>query len=75
MACFAATGLTPALLFTPWMDGRTITPGILSLADATDDARIQAAMLGLIVLAANLAALIVAWITAAWPRTFDADRM
>ncbi len=75
VACFAATGLTPALLFTPWMDGRTISPGILSLADAPGDARLQAAMLGLIVLAANVAALVVAWITAAWPSRFDADRI
>lgn len=75
VACFAATGLTPALLFTPWMDGRTISPGILILADSTDNARTQAAILGLIVLAANVAVLIVAWIAAAWPGTFDADRM
>ncbi len=73
--CFAATCLTPALLFTPWMDGRTIAPGIVILADGPEDARLQAAALALIALAANVAALIAARLTSAWPRDGETDRV
>jgi hypothetical protein len=73
-AGFAATCLTPALLFTPWMDGRTAAPGILILADGPDDARLQAAALGLAVLAVNLAALIAARLTSAWPHDGEVNR-
>ena len=41
----AAVNLAPALLFTPWMDGRTITPAMLILADGREEARLQAAVL------------------------------
>jgi hypothetical protein len=63
-----ATSMSPALLFTPWMDGRTIAPGILILADGTDPARQRAAALALAALAVNLAALIAARLTSALPR-------
>jgi hypothetical protein len=67
-AGFAATNLTPALLLTPWMDGRTVAPGILVLADGPDAARLQAAALALGAIAVNLAALIAARFTSAVPR-------
>jgi hypothetical protein len=60
--------LTPALLFTPWSDGRTAAPAILSLADGSDDARLQAAALAIGVLAVQLAARATARLTAALPR-------
>ncbi len=72
---FAATCLTPALFFTPWIDGRTIAPGILILADGPDPARRQAAVLGLMVLAVNLTALIAARLTAASPGDGELDRL
>jgi ABC-type Fe3+ transport system permease subunit len=63
-----ATNLSPALLFTPWTDGRTVTPGVLVLADGPGEARAQAAALALCVVAVNLAALAVARLTSALPR-------
>ena len=74
VAGFSATSLTPALFFTPWIDGLTIAPGILFLADGPDEARRQAAVLGLLVLAINLAALIAARLTSAWPHEGELDR-
>jgi ABC-type Fe3+ transport system permease subunit len=74
-AGFAATCLTPALFFTPWIDGRTIAPGILILAAGPDDARQQAAVLGLMVLAVNTAALIAARLTSASPGDGELDRL
>ena len=47
-AALAAVNLAPALLFTPWMDGRTVAPAMLALADLRDDARLQAAALALV---------------------------
>ena len=44
---FAATNLTPALLFEPWIDGQTIGPAVLRLAAGPADARAQAALLAL----------------------------
>ncbi|MGP0063082.1 MAG: ABC transporter permease [Isosphaeraceae bacterium] len=70
---FAATSLTPALLFTPWLDGRTIAPALVVLADGPDVVRIQAAFLALCLLAANVAALIAARLTSAWPRDGETD--
>jgi ABC-type Fe3+ transport system permease subunit len=67
-AGLAATSLTPALLFTPWGDGRTAAPAILALADGPDDARLQAAALAIGVLAVQLAAWVTARLTSAWPR-------
>ncbi len=74
-AGFAATCLTPALFFTPWIDGRTIAPGILILADGPDDGRRQAAVLGLMVIAVNLTALIAARLTSASPGDGELDRL
>jgi ABC-type Fe3+ transport system permease subunit len=53
-----ATNLAPALLLTPWADGRTIAPGVLVLADAPDDARPQAAALALCAVGINITALV-----------------
>jgi hypothetical protein len=57
VAGLAATNLTPALLFTPWMDGRTLAPAIVIWASGPDDARLAAAGLALVAVAVNLAAL------------------
>jgi hypothetical protein len=65
----AATNLSPALLFTPWSDGRTAAPGIVDLANGGGDARARAASLALCVVAVNLAAVVVARLTAAPPRS------
>ena len=62
-AAMAATNLSPALLFTRWADGRTVAPGVLSLADSSADAQAQAAALALCAIAVNLGALGVAWAT------------
>jgi ABC-type Fe3+ transport system permease subunit len=61
----AATNLTPALLFVPWTEGMTISPGVLALAEGPGDARFQAAGLALCAVAINLAALAVARATSA----------
>jgi iron(III) transport system permease protein len=57
VAGLAATNLTPALLFTPWMDGRTVAPAVVNLASGPDGARLAAAGLALFAVAVNLAAL------------------
>ena len=64
----AATNVSPALLFTPWIDGRTVAPGVLDLANGPGDARSQAAALALCVIAANVAALAFARLTSGRPR-------
>jgi len=64
----AATNLSPALLFTPWTDGRTVAPGVLVLADGPGEARAQAAALAVCVVAVNLVALAIARLTSALPR-------
>ena len=64
----AATNLTPALLFEPWTDGRTIAPAVVHLAAGPADARSQAAALALCAIAINLAALAVARASSALPR-------
>jgi hypothetical protein len=64
----AATNVSPALLFTPWTDGRTVAPGVLDLANGPGDARSQAAALALCAIAANVAALAFARLTSARPR-------
>jgi hypothetical protein len=74
-AGFAATCLTPALFFTPWSDGRTISPGILILADGPIDARRQAALLGMLVVAVNSTALIAARLTSSSPGDGELDRL
>jgi ABC-type Fe3+ transport system permease subunit len=69
----AATNLSPALLFEPWIDGRTIAPAVLQLAAGPADARSQAAVLALCASAINLAALAMARMSSALPRTLDLD--
>jgi iron(III) transport system permease protein len=64
----AATNLSPALLFTPWTDGRNVAPGVLVLADGPGEARAQAAALALCIVAVNVAALAVGRLTSALPR-------
>ena len=68
---FAATNLTPALLFEPWPDGRTIAPAVVRLAAGPDDDRSQAAVLALCAIAINLAAIGVARASSALPRSID----
>jgi hypothetical protein len=64
LACaLAATNVTPALLFQPWSDQRTLAPGVLELAEGPGDARLQAAALALCAVALNLAALAAARLT------------
>jgi hypothetical protein len=69
----AAVNLTPALLFTPWMDGRTAAPAMLVLADAPDDARLQATALAFYLIAGNLAGLCAARFAPAPPPDWDPD--
>ena len=63
----------PALLFTPWTDGRTIAPGMLVLADGPGDARLQAAALACCLIAANLAALCAATVASGPPPEWDPE--
>jgi ABC-type Fe3+ transport system permease subunit len=72
-ALLAAVNLAPALLFTPWMDGRTIAPGMLILADGAHDGRLQASALALGVIAANLAGLCAARSASFSPPEWDPD--
>jgi ABC-type Fe3+ transport system permease subunit len=74
LACsLAATNLTPALLFEPWIDGQTVAPAVLLLAVGPTDARSQAAMLALCAIAVNLLALAIARVSAVLPRGLDLD--
>jgi iron(III) transport system permease protein len=63
VSAFAGTNLTPALLFEPWADGRTVAPAVVDMAGGPADARSQAAALALCAIAVNLAALAVARVT------------
>jgi hypothetical protein len=69
----AATNLTPALLFEPWSDGRTLAPAIVQLAAGPADARSLAAALALGAIAINVTALCIAWATCALPRSVDVE--
>ena len=69
----AATNLTPALLFEPWIDGRTAAPASLLLAVGPADARSQAAMLALCAIAVNLLALAMARVSSVLPRGLELD--
>jgi ABC-type Fe3+ transport system permease subunit len=73
--CVAATNLAPALFLTPWADGRTITPGVLALADAPDGARPQAAALALCAIAINLISVIAGRATATPPHACAPARL
>jgi ABC-type Fe3+ transport system permease subunit len=53
----ASVNLTPALLFSPWMDGRTAAPALIILSDGRDGDRFQAAALAFCVIASHLAGL------------------
>jgi ABC-type Fe3+ transport system permease subunit len=70
-AGLAATNLAPALLFTPWMDGRTIAPGLVVLADSPGVGRPQAAALALGVIAVNAATLVAARFAPTPPTEWD----
>ena len=63
----AATNLTPALLFAPWTDGRTVAPGIVALAGGAGEEPAQAAALALLAVAVNVGALFLARLTSALP--------
>jgi ABC-type Fe3+ transport system permease subunit len=63
----AATNLTPALLFEPWADGRTIAPAVVIMATGAADARSLAAVLALCAIAMNLLALAIARVASAGP--------
>jgi ABC-type Fe3+ transport system permease subunit len=60
LSSFAATNLTPALLFSPGADGKTMGPAILDLAGGDALSRSQAAILALTALVVNLTAIAVA---------------
>ena len=72
VAC-AATNLTPALLFQPWADGRTVAPAVVVLAAGPAAARSLAATLALGAVAVILLALAVAKLTSALPAASDLD--
>jgi iron(III) transport system permease protein len=64
LACaLAATNLTPALLFEPWSDGRTIAPAVVVLAGGVAEERSLAATLALAAIALNASALCAARLT------------
>jgi ABC-type Fe3+ transport system permease subunit len=67
----AATNLTPALLFAPWSDERTVVPGVVILAGGVGEAAAQAAALALLAVAVNMTALVTARLTSAVPRAVD----
>lgn len=69
----AATNLAPALLFTIWADVRTMGPGLLVLASGPEDARLQASLLALGLILANLAALGLARLAPAPPPEWDGE--
>ena len=69
----AATNLTPALLFEPWTGGQSVAPTVVLLASGPGDIPAQAAALALCAIAANLAALVIAHATSAFPRVRDLD--
>ncbi len=64
---FAATNLTPALLFAVGSDRKTLGPAFLDLAGGDALARSQAAALALAAVLVNLAAITVACTTQATP--------
>ena len=72
-SCLAAVNLTPALLFTPWIDGRTAAPAMLTLAGGADDDRRQAAGLAFLLIVGNLTGLCAARFAPAPPPEWDRD--
>ena len=73
VSSLAATNLTPALLFEPWTDGRTIAPAVVILAAGPADDRSQAAALALLAIAINMAGLAVVRMSSALPHALDLD--
>lgn len=73
-AAMAAVNLAPALLFTPWTDGRTAAPAMLILADGPPNARLQAAALAVFLIAGSLAGLFAARLAPAPPPEWDEDQ-
>jgi hypothetical protein len=67
----SAVNLAPALLFSPWMDGRPVAPAMMVLADGPDDSRLQAATLACCMIAGNLAGLCAARLASAPPPEWD----
>jgi hypothetical protein len=67
----AFSGISPAILLTPEMAGRTLGPGIVALASQPGDARAQSAALALCAIVLNLMAL--GWNAVSGRRDIDAD--
>jgi iron(III) transport system permease protein len=59
----AATNLTPALLWAPWSDGRTVAAGAVVLAGGAAEDECQAAALALLAIVVTLAALLLVRVT------------
>ncbi len=70
---FAATNLSPAILFEQWSDGRTLGPAIVMLATQSAGTTGRAALLALGVIAINFVAIVIAWAARALPRTCELD--
>ncbi len=68
----AATNVTPAVLFSPDGEGKTLGPAIIELASGDPAARSQAALLALAAGCTNLAAIALAFAIRALPP--DRDR-
>jgi hypothetical protein len=67
----AATNVVPALLFTPWMDGRTVGPALILLADGDSPCRVQAAALAVFAIVGNVAGLCASRVAPAPPPEWD----
>jgi hypothetical protein len=68
-----ATNLVPSLLFEPWSDWRTVSPGVVILAGGDAAARATAGALAVGALVVNVSAVVVARWTRALPRSFELD--
>jgi hypothetical protein len=72
-AALATVNLVPALLFSPWMDGRIVGPAMLVLADCRADTRLQATALAVLMIAGNLVGLCAARLAPAPPPEWDSN--
>jgi hypothetical protein len=68
-----AVNLAPALLFVPLLDGGTVAPAMLVLADGPPAARLQAATLACFVIAGHIAGLCAARLAPSPPPEWDPD--
>jgi hypothetical protein len=68
---FAATNVSPALLFSTGIDGKTIGPAILDLAGGDAESRFRAAVLAVSAVLVNLTALGIALGVGVAPRAGD----